>query len=236
MTLVARLVAGILIAGLVFTGPAFSCSLAEHDWELVWSRNFALSAPLIPAAELDLCGRSLPQGVPKTVWWFVPKPLAGFPGLLWLTRGQSLLSGITWRVFSADAPLPATPPNLEPPVYLRTDQSRVRLFLFRDRKASEPCWQFAALQDGRIRGIWPSKSFPWVEERIARSWFQVIFLRWPLPGNILTCSVAASLDNRQTLLENVRLVKSLVDRGILRLRSNAFPEPEVAPFPLDPAP
>lgn len=234
-TFLNRVFLGILFAGLALAGPAFCCGLADHDWELVWTRQIELPGPLVPTAELDLCRRSLPQGVPKTIWWLIPQPLISLPGLLLLTGVDTLTSGMTWKVFPASAGLPNGPSQGEPPVYLRTDMSRLRVFVFRDRHATEACWQVAILQEGRIRGLWTSTRFPWVEEKQARSWFQVIFHRLPLPGNILTASVAGSFEQRSLLFENIDAVKALIGRGVLKLRSSTLPDPLATPFPLEPA-
>lgn len=215
--------------------PASGCSLADHGWELIWTHSIDLAAPLLPTAEFDLCRRSLPEGVPKTVWWLVPDPMLALPGLFLLSGGEALTSGTTWRVFPAAAGVAQerSPSPGEPPVLLRTDRSRIRFFLFRDRHATEPCWQIAILQEGRVRGLWSSASFPWVEEKQVRSWFQVIFHRWPWPRNVLTSSFAASFEQRHLLYESVDAVKALIGRGVLRLRASTLPEPLATPFPIE---
>ncbi|MFZ2957989.1 MAG: hypothetical protein WA705_13960 [Candidatus Ozemobacteraceae bacterium] len=226
-----RIFAFIIFLGCVFPFGTKGCGLADHHWEKIWSFRVSLPAPILPFSEEEARLHIPPQHGPQKIWWFVSSPTTAFLGVFILVVFRSSRS-TQWSIFSFDA----TPPSLgieenALPLLLRSDNSALRLVLFRDQQAKGCCWQLVLLQEEYLRTLWTSQNFPIAEERFAQNWLQIIWYGLPIAENILSMSISTAPDRILSLHENPQKVKSLITSGLIKGRKNQIPNPKAPLFP-----
>jgi hypothetical protein len=189
----------------------FACSLAIHDWHLLWSVRVPVDAAVLPLAEIDLLHHRLAHGhdAPPAPAGFSQPPASAsktISHVFWVARHSlfsALLSGVISMLVAGDDVVPVVPvaPGTpvgslvrvgplgnRTPMVLGTDQGSLRLALFADRNSNDRCFQVVLLESKRIRAVHAPSGRPWAQETMAQSWISLIFFRFPLPESLLSIS------------------------------------------------
>lgn len=223
----------VLILFLALEAGLSACSLAIHDWKLVFYLKIPVSAPLFPLAEVNFLNANFKVKPTDEVFWisdhgFLGHFLAGFVKALPVWPAE-----LNWHLGDNARPVLATArmhaEKDRPPLILGSDRNFIKIAFFSDQNADFNCHQLVVMQTSRIRGVYTGKDHPWAQEINGMSWFSLIFYQIPLPDRVLSLAVFPFKFTRISLFEDHGYVEGLLAQKLLKRR----PDLEVDPFVFD---
>jgi len=217
----------ILLVSLFFllTASVSACSMAMHEWELIFDQRFPLPGPLVPAQEFTiLANRFVPSELAKILWVSdaaVPTGIVeSFKNtsrkwtttLPWIPTDQAGLESHT---------LASTTIIIEPVHY------NLRIVLFKDKLSNYRCRQLLIMQEGRIKLAMPLAPRPVAEQHFTRAWVSFYFFDMPVPGRILSIDAFPVADHLAEIYIDTKLVEDLLVNNLIARR----PDNYVTPYP-----
>lgn len=214
---------------------ANACSLALHDWQLVYYIKIPMNAPIIPMGEISILQYKFKKAVTDTILWVVK------PGTF-----TSYINGITsfFDGWAGDARWVVVPDNKSvlklakeyakeenKPVIVGSDKCYLKFAIFLDANSANKCCQIVVEQDNRVRGVFQDSLNPWAQEFTAQSWFSLIFYQVPVPGRILSFSAYPIGGTRTSFYEDHPLVEDLLSKKLLMRRPDLVVDPYAFDFP-----
>lgn len=223
----------LLIIGVSQIKQAFACSLAVHDWKLVFFVKLPISAPVFPLAEFNFLKANFREKPADKVFWvskhgWLNHFLSGFvhaiPGwpaeMTWnLINSQTSILGLAQQN-SSDATAP---------IIMGSDLNFLKIAFFSDYNSNYSCHQLVVMNNSRIRGVLVNPDTPWAQEMNGMSWVSLIFYQLPYPGRIMSFSAFPYQSARVSLFEDHDYVESLLMHKLLKRR----PDMEIDPFIFD---
>lgn len=237
MQKIKQIVTAIIIIAALFlpSASARACSLALHDWKLIFYLRLPMKAPFLPAAEINAISDVFqPGSIRQIIWVAQHSPLSTF-SLAFLNLFPNHEARVPW--------LPSAPVSsiLElarekqktenVPLIIGSDENQLQIALFVDQNAGNRCFQLVLMQTGRIRAVHASKTRPWAQETRGMSWFSMVFFQLPLPGRILSLAVYPVFRSRIALIDDHAYAESLVDKDLLMRRPEQIFDPYTFDFP-----
>ncbi len=225
-----------LVLAAVIGGQSLqACSLALHDWNLIFYRKIPVSVPFFPLAELDVAATRLEQAGFARVFWVGSHNFISAVAPVFLPLFADKAARLPWAAFDSGPSLMAMARENycpgEGPLILGSDNSFVKIALFADLNSSAGCMQLVIQQTGRIRAVHPDTKTPWAQETNGSSWLSVIFYQLPVPGRILSFSAYPVQKNRHSIYEDHSYVETLLSRRILKRRPDLIVDPYRFDFP-----
>jgi hypothetical protein len=228
-TLLALLVLLVLMSNC----PAKGCSLAIHDWKLVFFVKIPVTAPVFPLAEVNFLNANFKKPPVDSVYWlsghnWVSYSLSGFVKAL-----PGWPSKLTWNLVDRSSSVLKMGQDFlakgQNNLILGSDKNFLKVAFFSDANSDYNCHQLVIMQNSRIRGVHVDKEKPWAQELNGMSWVSLIFFQLPYPDRVLSLSVFPHNFTRISLFEDHDYVESLLSQKLLRRR----PDLEVDPFVFD---
>lgn len=226
----------VLVMAAVFCGQALqACSLALHDWKLIFYRKIPVPVPFFPLAELDVASARLEQAGFARVFWVGSHSFASAVAPAFLPLFADKAAGLPWAAFDSGPSLMAMArENYYPgegPLIVGSDNTYIKIALFADQNSSSGCMQLVIQQAGRIRAVHPDAKTPWAQETNGSSWLSLIFYQLPVPGRILSFSAYPVQKTRHSIYEDHSYVETLLSRRILKRRPDLVVDPYRFDFP-----
>lgn len=217
--------------------PVKACSLALHDWKLVFYLKIPVSVPIFPMAELNAANvRAAQKPFSKVLWvgahdFFSSISTAIMP---LFTPISEKAADVPWL------PMPAGPSLLsfareanksgQAPLIVGSDKCYLKIAFFADM-AGSGCYQLVVMQNNRLRAVHPDMKSPWAQEQNGQSWFSLIFYQLPLPGRILSFSIYPVNQARHSVYEDHPYVETLLGNKLLQRRPDMVVDPYQFDFP-----
>ena len=225
----------VLLVFLSYFLQAEACSLALHDWKLVFYLKIPVAAPFFPLAELNQVSIRMQQNPVSGVTW-----VAGLD--LYRSLAMSLLgfladpaATLPWEAIPAGGSMLAMARDISDKksgrVLLSTDRCFLKVAFFSDLNSFFNCHQLVVMQSGRIRAVQPDPVRPWAQETAAQSWLSLIFYQVPVPGRIMSLSVYPVNQTRLSISEDHPLVETLLSHRLLLRRPDLLVDPYSFDFP-----
>ncbi len=217
----------ILLISLFFllNASASACSMAMHEWELIFDQRFPLPGPLVPAQEFPiLANRFVPSELSKILW---VSDAAVPTGIVESFRKTSKkwTTSLQWvptdHVGLASQTLASTTIIVEPVHY------NLRIVMFKDKLSNYRCRQLLVMQEGRIKLAMPLAPRPVAEQHFTRTWLSVYFFDMPVPGRILSIEAFPIADHLTEIYIDTKLVEGLLRNNLIQRR----PDNYVTPYP-----
>lgn len=209
-----------------------ACSLAIHDWQLRFFLRFSPEITILPLSEPNLLHELIAGGSIRTVYWLGKPTFYGTVLSILLTLFGDHDPIVTWiPVSSSQGLVDIAAREGGSTAVLGSDRHSLKLALFSDRNSGNRCHQFTLYETKRIRAIHPHPDTPWAEESVGTAWISLVFLEYPVPGNILSVSAFPLHDKIEDLYENLPVINSLVQSGVLKRRPGAEFTPESKEIP-----
>lgn len=221
----------VILPGLI--QPADGCSLAIHDWELVFFAKIPISAPVFPLAEINFLNANFKTPPGKDIFWISDHSFLGhfFEGFIKAIPGWP--AKMNWHLVSqAKSVLQMAREHSakpESPLIMGSDKNFLKIAFFSDANSDYNCHQLVVMQNSRIRGVLTDKKKPWAQELNGMAWFSLIFYQLPYPDRVLSFSIFPYNFTRVSLFEDHGYVESLLAQKLLKRR----PDLEVDPFVFD---
>lgn len=226
----------ITIACLLFQlnfSMASACSLAIHDWKMVFYLKIPLSAPFFPLAEYNQILSNFKEPVTDNIFWLSGH---GWPGLF-LSGFVHAIPGwpasSTWHIISSGKSVLAYARKQKQmkhhPIIIGSDKSYLKIAFFSDANSDFKCHQLVIMQSNRIRGVFADDKKPWAQESSGMAWISLIFYQLPLPGRIISLAAYPFNNTRISLFEDHSYVENLLGEKLLKRRADL----EVDPFSFD---
>jgi len=225
----------LLLLFMIASWPSAACSLALHDWKLVFYLKIPVSAPFFPLAELNTVSERMQNSPVSSIVWAASTswygrlalsflPLTGDPAALLpminVPAGGSMLGLARGHLTPGSAG-----------ILLGSDQCSIKIAFFSDRNSAYNCHQLVLLQNSRIRAVQPDPACPWVHESIGQSWLSLIFYQMPIPGRTLSLSMYPVRRSRLSIYEDHQLVENLLSHKLLLRRPDLVVDPYAFDFP-----
>ena len=225
-----------LVLAAVFCGQSLqACSLALHDWKLVFYRKIPVPVSFFPLAELDVAATRLEQASFARVFWVGSHNFVSAVAPAFLPLFADKAAGLPWAAFDSGPSLMTMARENycpgEGPLIVGSDNSIVKIALFADQNSAFGCMQLVIQQTGRIRAVHPDAKTPWAQETNGLSWLSLIFYQLPVLGRILSFSAYPVHKNRQSIFEDHSYVETLLSQRILRRRPDLVVDPYRFDFP-----
>ncbi len=225
----------LVLAAVFYLQPLPACSLALHDWKLVFFRKVPVSAPFFPLAELDIAATRLEQASFARIFWVGSHNFIGAVAPAFLPLFADKAARLPWAAFDSGPSLMTLARENycpgEGPLIIGTDNSYIKIALFADRNSDFGCMQLVIQQTGRVRAVHPDAKTPWAQETIGSSWISLIFYQLPVPGRILSFSAYPVQKTRHSIYEDHSYVEALLSRKILKRRPDLVVDPYRFDFP-----
>ncbi len=210
-----------------------ACSLAIHDWQLVFFAKLPISAPLFPLAEFNLLQANFKELPASKILWksghsWLGHFLSGFVNAMpdWPAKAKWILTDENKSVISMARNLAK---RGSPPVIIGSEQNFLKIAFFTDANSGNNCHQLVLMTNSRLRGIHADSDKPWAQEANTMAWTSLIFYQLPIPGRIMSLSVFPYQSTRISLFEDHNFVEDLMARKLLTRR----PDLEIDPFVFD---
>lgn len=225
-----------LVLAAVFCGQTVqACSLALHDWKLIFYRKIPVPVPFFPLAELDVAATRLEQASFARVFWVGSHNFISAVAPAFLPLFADRAARLPWAAFDSGPSLIAMARENycpgEGPLIVGSDNSYIKVALFADQSSAFGCMQLVIQQSGRIRAVHPDTKTPWAQETNGMSWLSLIFYQLPLPGRILSFSAYPVQKNRFSIYEDHSYVEALLSQRILKRRPDLVVDPYRFDFP-----
>ena len=212
--------------------PVSSCSLAVHDWKLMFFAKIPVSAPIFPLAEFSFLTNNFKEQPTEKVYWLVKhNPFSRF-----LAEFTKALEGwpakADWILLQPEeSPLSlARKSNRSAPsLIVGTDKIFLKIAFFSDANSDYKCHQLVIMLNSRLRGVFPSKERPWAQEFNSMAWISFIFYQIPFPPTIMSFAVFPVNSTRKSIFEDHSLVERFLALKLLKRR----PDLEVDPYQFD---
>jgi len=214
--------------------PVGACSLALHDWKLVFYLKIPVPMPVLPLAELSAANaRSEQRPLARVLWVGEHGLLSAFATAI-MPLFREVAAKVPWL------PVPAGPSLLAlardssnpgpAPLVIGSDRNFIKIAFFADM-AGLGCYQLVVMQNSRLRAVHPDAQSPWAQEQNGQSWFSFIFYQLPLPGRILSFSVYPVNKVRHSVYEDHPYVETLLSNRLLQRRPDMVVDPYQFDFP-----
>ena len=218
---------------LLLNPDAKACSLAVHDWHLVFYTKIPLKAPFFPLAELNFLNANFKEKAADKILWVADHgPASVFLSDL-ISAFPTWPASATWSLISDQSSVlehaRRSMASKNPPLVIGSDQNFLKIALFSDANSDYNCHQAVVMVSNRIRGVLLKHDQPWAQEMNGMAWVSLIFLQVPIPGRILSLSVFPVDYARRSLFEDHDYVEHLLGLKLLRRR----PDLEIDPFVFD---
>lgn len=213
--------------------PVRACSLAIHDWKLVFFVKIPISAPVFPLAEVNFLNANFKKPPVDSIYWlsghnWVSHFFSGFVKAL-----PSWPSKLNWSLVDRSSSVLKMGQDFlargQKPLILGSDRNFLKIAFFSDANSDFNCHQVVIMQNSRIRGVHVDQEKPWAQELNGMSWVSLIFFQLPYPARVLSLSVFPHNYTRISLFEDHDYVESLLAQKLLRRR----PDLEIDPFVFD---
>lgn len=226
-----------LILLAVFLGcfsTAKGCSLALHDWKLVFYLKVPVAAPLFPLAEVSAITSKVPEKATRQISWVTSSNVFVQFARFLLPLLPDWPAKLPWKLIEPEfsvLSLAKDDSNDFTPLVIGSDKCFLKIAFFSDANSNFNCHQLVLLQSNRIRAVFADKKSPWAQEIQGQSWLSLIFYQLPVPGRILSFSAFPIGSMRQSLSEDHSFVeKLLAERKLLR-RPDLVIDPYSFDFP-----
>jgi len=212
-----------------------ACSLALHDWKLIFYRKIPTPVSFFPLSELDVAATRLEQAPFAKVFWVGSHNFASAVAPAFLPLFTDKAARLPWAAFDSGPSLMAMARENycpgEGPLIVGSDNTYIKIALFADQNSSSGCMQLVVQQTGRIRAVHPDMKTPWAQEINGSSWISLIFYQLPVPGRILSFSAYPVQKNRHSIYEDHSYVETLLSQRILKRRPDLVVDPYRFDFP-----
>jgi len=217
------------------TSPTQACSLALHDWHLLFHLRIPVSAPIVPLAEVAAISDRLPRNSIKEVYWVSRHNLISAFSLAFLHLLPNWEAHIPWYPVTDNTSLikmaRERQNEQETPLIVGSDQTQLQIAFFGDRNSANRCFQLVIMQSSRIRAVYPSKQAPWAQEIRGTSWISVVFFQLPIPDRVLSFAFFPYYHARKALIDNHGYAEHLVAEELLLKRPEQVFDPYTFDFP-----
>lgn len=226
-----------LILLAVFMGcfsAASACSLALHDWKLVFYLKVPVSSPVFPLAEISAIESKVPEKSVKEISWITSSGFFSLATRFFLPVLTAWPAKLPWKPVEPGLSVLSharSNENDATPLVIGSDQCFLKIAFFSDANSNFNCHQLVLLQSNRIRAVFADKKSPWAQEIQGQSWLSLIFYQLPVPGRILSFSIFPIGSMRQSLSEDHSFVEKLLAERKLRRRPDLVIDPYTFDFP-----
>ncbi len=215
----------LLSAFWLFTSSLAACSLAMHEWELVFDQRISLPGPIIPAQEFPiLATRFVPSELSKILWVDSSGPSTAIVQSFKNTS-KKWTTGLDFVVTDqqglATQQISSTTIIVEPVAY------SLRIAMFKDKLSDYRCRQLVIMQEGRIKLAMPHAKPPVAEQHYTRAWLSFYFFDMPVPGRILSIEAFPVSEHLSEAYIDMNLAEGLLRQGLIQRR----PDNYVSPYP-----
>ena len=228
-------ICALVLAAVVCCQTVQACSLALHDWKLIFDRKIPVPWPFIPRTELDGAATRLEQASFARVFWVGSHNFISAVAPAFLPLFADRAARLPWAAFDSGPSLIAMARENycpgEGPLIVGSDNSYIKVALFADQSSAFGCMQLVIQQSGRIRAVHPDTKTPWAQETNGISWLSLIFYQLPVPGRILSFSAYPVQKNRFSIYEDHSYVEALLSQRILKRRPDLVVDPYRFDFP-----
>lgn len=225
----------LLLALWLQIGPLSACSLALHDWRLVFYLKIPVASPIFPLAELNIVSLRIKENPVSAVIWMAKHDLLSQLALSMLKTVADQAATIPWAAVSNGDSLlgKARESKKSGPgtMLVGSDKCSIKIAFFSDRNSGFNCHQLVIMQSNRIRAVQPDAKVPWAQESVGQSWLSLIFYQIPVPGRILSLSTYPVRQTRKSIAEDHPLVENLLNSKLLLRRPDLVVDPYVFDFP-----
>ncbi len=224
-----------LIWLLLHAYPVQACSLALHDWRLLFHLRLPIAAPITPLAELNAVLDRLPRNSIKEVLWVANHNLFSTFSRAFLDLLPNWEAHLPWQAIPATASvinLARSEPNRpDTPLIIGSDQNQLQIALFADGNSDNRCFQLVCMQTSRIRSVYAHPNSPWAQESRGMAWLSLVFYQLPIPGRILSLAVFPIYQTRRALIDNHDYAEHLIAEKLLTRRPEQIFDPYTFDFP-----
>ncbi|HNS08602.1 MAG TPA: hypothetical protein PKN29_02820 [Candidatus Ozemobacteraceae bacterium] len=225
----------LILAAICCGQSLHACSLALHDWKLIFYRKIPTPVSFFPLSELDVAATRLEQAPFAKVFWVGSHNFASAVAPAFLPLFTDKAARLPWAAFDSGPSLMAMARENycpgEGPLIVGSDNTYIKIALFADQNSSSGCMQLVVQQTGRIRAVHPDMKTPWAQEINGSSWISLIFYQLPVPGRILSFSAYPVQKNRHSIYEDHSYVETLLSQRILKRRPDLVVDPYRFDFP-----
>ncbi len=218
---------------LLFFKEGYGCSLALHNWKLVFHIKIPLAAPIFPLAEINAVQDKVPAEKVQQIIWLTEKTSLNQYFQAFLPFFSDWPARFPWSIGPGKEAIISLAQNLrnegKTSLLIGSDQTVLQIALFSDANSGFNCHQLVIMQKGRIRAVFPDKASPWAQEVNSQAWLSLIFFQLPLPGRILSFSTYPISGFRSSIFEDHNYVENLLAAKNLRRRADL----EIDPFTFD---
>lgn len=218
-----------------FCWPVSGCSLALHQWKLVFYLKIPVASPIFPLAELSAAIGKLPENATRQIKWVVEPGIFSQIAPVFLPLFLDWPAKIPWELISPDQSIMSmakkAAENSDVPLVIGSDKCSLKIALFSDANSHFNCHQLVIMQNNRIRAVFPDKKAPWAQEINGQSWLSLIFFQLPVPGRILSFSVFPLASMRKSIFEDHGYVEKLLAEKKLFRRPDLVIDPFTFDFP-----
>lgn len=219
----------------LLVSAANACSLALHDWQLVYYSKIPINAPFIPMSEISAIQGQFKKPVTDKILWvtkigvltpYVQEIVKKIDG--WVGQAE-------WKVLPDNKSVikiaKEAAKNNEKPIIVGSDKNFFKIAVFVDKNSDNRCIQVVLAQDSRIRCVYQNPTTPWAQEFNMQSWVSLIFYELPLPGRIISFSTYPVSGTRLSIYEDHPLVEQLLSKRCLTRRPDLVIDPYAFDFP-----
>ncbi|MDD3148971.1 MAG: hypothetical protein PHD82_16880 [Candidatus Riflebacteria bacterium] len=214
---------------------AGACSLALHDWKLVFFLKIPVSSPVFPLAELNVASLRAKESPVSKIIWMAEHSLPGLMLLQMIGNVADKAASIPWVPVSPGESLLGrareTRKDKTETMLIGSDKMSIKIAFFSDKNSGYNCHQLVVMQNSRIRAVQPDMQVPWAQETIGQSWFSLIFFQIPVPGRIMSFSTYPIRQTRHSIFEDHPLVENLLSKKLLLRRPDLVIDPYIFDFP-----
>lgn len=213
---------------------ANACSLALHDWKLVFYLKIPVESPIVPLAEVGAALGKIPENATKQINWITGSTFFSEIAPLVIPILPDWTAKIPWQLVDAThSVMGLASKNSQDslPLIIGSDNCFLKVAFFSDANSNFNCHQLVIQQSNRIRAVFADKSSPWAQEINGQSWVSLIFYQLPIPGRIMSFSVYPISNQRQSLYEDHPLVENLLVKRALFRRPDLVIDPFQFDFP-----
>ncbi len=214
---------------------SYSCSLALHDWQLIFFYKIPINAPFIPLSEISVIQNKFSKAVTDRILWVIK------PGILspYLDFIKSFFSGwvadTKWEIIPNSKSVIKIARSFsneeKKPLIVGSDKNFLKIAVFFDANSKNNCCQIVLAQDSRLRCVFQDANSPWAQEFNMQSWYSLIFYRMPIPGTIISFSTYPIDGTRSSIYEDHDLVELLLSKKCLMRRPDLVVDPYSFDFP-----
>lgn len=221
-----------LISVFVWLQPVLGCDLIDHEWELIGKIDLPVSYPITPVLELEaIQNRFSYEQIGSIIWVLEKAETALLPAAL-LKLSKSWILQKPWKIISKkDLGKLPQPKQTDKQLIVGSDQTKLKIAIFRDINAASNCFQIILMQEQRIRLAINSTERKFAQQMMSRAWVSLIFYQLPTLNKLISFSIYPVFGHRKYIFDNIDFVEKLLSLNLVKRQQEQFKDNDAMNIP-----